>query len=170
MAPISSVKSIRSYANSCGLLLIPALFWNVMLAERLPPAFSASVFWRDVPASLGLLENVSRVLVFGVPFFMPLEVSAPPQRRRAVLFVCGTVVYFASWLPLIAWPSSAWSVSAAGFLAPAYTPALWLPGIALLGRRLFRGDWYRWWMYLLPCTVFLAAHLGHAWLIFGRSR
>ncbi len=170
MTARSTVGAIRRYATSCGLLLIPAVVWNLLLTDRLPSEFSASVFWLDIPRPLSLLENASRALVFAVPFFMPLDVAAPGQRRRLLIFAAGTLVYFASWLALIAAPSSAWSVSAVGFLAPAYTPALWLLGLALLGRRLFWGDWYRWWMYLPLAATFLAAHVGHTWLIFGRSR
>lgn len=162
--------TLRRYATNCGLLLIPTLVWNLVLADRLPPAFSAEVFWRDIPRPLGMLENASRILVFALPFFMPLEVSPRGQRRRILFFAAGALVYFASWLPLIAAPSSMWAVSAAGFLAPAYTPAFWLLGLALLGRRLFWGDWYRWWMYLPIAAVFLAAHIGHTSLIYGRTQ
>jgi hypothetical protein len=170
MTARSTVGAIRHFATSCGLLLIPAVVWNLLLTDRLPSASSSSVFWRDIPRPLSLLENVSRTLVFAAPFLMPLDVAAPGQRRRMVIFAAGTLVYFASWLPLIAAPSSPWSTSAVGFLAPAYTPALWLFGLALLGRRLFWGDWYRWWMYLPLAAIFLLAHVGHTWLIFVRSR
>ena len=156
-------------ASSLGILLVPALAWNLALAEHLPPAFSRAVFWNGIPTWLAITENASRTLVLALPFFMPLEVTTPMQRRGLTVFAVGTLVYFASWLPLILSPSSAWSTSAAGFLAPAYTPALWLFGLALAGRRLFWGHFYRWWFYLAAAGLFLSAHIFHAGIVYARA-
>lgn len=136
------------HALSCGLLLIPAILWNILLADQLPPAFLAEVSWHDIPDGLAFAENASRIVVFALPFLMPLEQSSHASRRGLLIFAAGTVVYFSSWLALIWFPSSSWSTSALGFVAPAYTPAFWLLGIALTGRQLFWGAFYRWWMYL----------------------
>lgn len=160
-APIHFVKS-------CGLLLIPALVWNVALADDLPPAFSAPAFWSDIPTFLGIAENVTRTAVIALPFLMPLEFATPVQRQGLAFFAVGTLVYFASWLPLIYWPSSAWSASAAGFMAPAYTPLVWLLGVAMMGRRLFWGRFYRWWFYLAIAALFLGTHVLHAGIVFAR--
>ncbi len=92
---------------------------------------------------------------------MPLELSTAAQRRGLLLFALGTLVYFGSWLAVMASPASSWSTSALGFIAPAYTPALWLLGLALIGRRLFWGQLYRWWMYVVISALFLAAHITH---------
>jgi hypothetical protein len=56
-----------------------------------------------------------------------------------------------------------------GFAAPAYTPLLWLLGIALLGRQLFWGKFYRWWMYLALALSFLVTHTSHTALVYARS-
>jgi hypothetical protein len=56
------------------------------------------------------------------------------------------IIYFASWLLLIVRPDAAWSRSAAGLLAPAYTPLIWLAGIALVGGS---------WPYELPSLRFV---------------
>jgi hypothetical protein len=101
---------------------------------------------------------------------MPLEVSARAEQWALLVFALGTLVYFASWLALIAAPSSAWSLSAFGFVAPAYTPTLWLLPLAFLGQRLYWGNLYQWWFYLLPATIFLAAHISHTALIYARTR
>ena len=160
----------QHYLWSCGLLLLPAIVWNMALFDRLPPAFAASNFWRDIPGPLALIENSLRVIVFGLPFAMPLSASTPAQRRSLFIFGLGSLVYFSSWLPLIVWPESAWSTSALGFMAPAYTPALWLFGLAALGRQLFWGHFYRWWMYVVVSCGFIAAHIAHTALVYARNQ
>jgi hypothetical protein len=161
---------VGRYAISLGLLLVPIILWNLAFFDKLPPAFAECEFWRDIPAPLSLVENVARVLVFTLPFAMPLEVRSPLQRWALVLFGVGVVVYFGSWLPLMLAPQSAWSTSAVGFLAPAYTPALWLFALAIAGRRLFWGRGYRWWMYVPLSVTFLAAHVAHVALVFARQQ
>jgi hypothetical protein len=159
---------LRRYALSCGLLLVPIFVWNAVLTDFLPGAWSTSAFWRDVPPLLANIENASRLVVAALPFLMPLEVNAPIQRRGLIVFGVGVVLYFASWLAVLLAPASTWSRSPIGFLAPAYTPVVWLLGIALVGQRLYLGRLYRWWMYLFPACVFLAAHVGHTALVYSR--
>ncbi|MGB7210690.1 MAG: hypothetical protein WBD27_18685 [Pyrinomonadaceae bacterium] len=160
---------VKRYVLSCGLLLIPASVWNIALTENLPQSFAPTEFWRDIPAPLALAENSLRYAVFVLPFLMPLNLGTPGRRHALLVFVAGTLVYFASWLMLILFPASAWSTSALGFAAPAYTPFLWLLGIALLGRELFWGTFYRWWMYLALALAFLVAHISHTALVYVRS-
>ena len=161
--------AVRHYALNCGLLLVPVSIWNIALKGSLPPAFAPVEFWRDIPAPLSLTENSLRLAIFVLPFLMPLDLAAPERIRALLIVAAGTLLYFASWLALILFPSSAWSSTALGFVAPAYTPALWLLGIALLGRQLFWGRFYRWWMYAVLAIVFLAAHISHAALVFART-
>ena len=166
---MTTQQSLLRYVASCGLLLLPAILWNVAFGEKLPSAYAMTEFWRDIPAPLGFIENSLRIIVFVLPFAMPLEFSTPTQRRALLVFTFGTLVYFASWLAIMASPGSSWSTSALGFTAPAYTPALWLLGLAMLGRRLFWGHLYRRWMYVLVSGGFLAAHISHAALVYARS-
>ena len=151
------------------MLLVPALAWNLALMDQLPPALSRATFWQDIPVFLASVENVARAALFALPFLMPLELATPIQRRGLALFIVGTLVYFASWLALIMWPDSAWSESAVGFTAPAYTPSLWLLGLALIGRRLFWGNLYRWWFYIPIAGLFLVAHIWHTAIVYARS-
>jgi hypothetical protein len=154
------------YLVSCGLLLVPILVWNIALIERLPSAISSSEVWGAIPQPLAFTENSLRVLVFAVPFFMPLHLSTKRQKRGMALFIVGTLVYFASWLLLIAAPQSSWATSAVGFLAPAYTPLLWLLGLSLLGSNLFWSSSYRPWMYAVLSLVFSVIHISHATIIY----
>lgn len=162
--------AIRHYALSCGLLLVPASLWNIALTKHLPSAFSLAEFSRGIPVPLVFAENSLRVAVFVLPFFMPLNLAAPTSKRALLIYAGGTLIYFASWLALILFPASSWSTSALGFIAPAYTPLLWLLGIALLGRQLFWGAFYRWWMYLVLVLPFLATHVLHTAMVYARSQ
>lgn len=162
-------QTFRHYLLSCGLLLLPASLWNLALTEYLPPPFAVGEFWRDIPGPLVRIENGSRIAVFALPFCMPLETSSPAVRRGLLVFAMGTMVYFGSWLALILAPASGWATSWFGFVAPAYTPALWLFGIALTGKRLYWGRFYRWWMYLPVAFLFLCAHIAHTALVFART-
>ncbi len=164
-----SIQSIRKYLVTCGLLLLPVFVWNVALVRFLPPAFAPNEFWRDIPYALGAAENLLRWLVFALPFFMPLKVSSVRERKGLGVFIAGNLVYFASWLALIGAPNSPWSQSAVGFLAPSYTPILWFAGLALLGRQLHWGSFYRWWMYLVLSGLFLVAHVSHSVIVYARN-
>ena len=134
--------------------------------RSLPPIF-ASAEWRHIPAPLAFTENILRLAIFVLPFLMPLDLTAPDRMRILLVFIVGNLLYFASWLALILFPSSPWSSSALGLAAPAYTPALWLLGIALLGRKLFWGTFYRWWMYAVLAIASFAAHVAHTALVFA---
>ena len=162
-------RLVQRYVVSCGVLLLPILAWNIALIGRLPPAISMPERWDAIARPLALAENFLRVLVFALPFFMPLNLATRPQKWGLAVFVAGTVVYFASWVPLIVAPQSAWATSGLGFLAPAYTPALWLLGLALLGRQLVWRCGYRPWMYAALSAVFLAAHLTHAAIVYAHN-
>jgi hypothetical protein len=154
--------------SSCGLLLLPIFIWNAVFTRYLPAAWSGAEFWRDIPALLVHTENAFRLIVSALPFIMPLELTSPIQRRGLVVTCIGTSLYFVSWLPLMFAPDSRWATSAPCSLAPACTPLAWLLGIALLGQRLYWGDFYRWWMYLIPTGIFMAAHVSHAVLVYLR--
>ena len=154
---------------SCGLLLLPVFVWNAMFMGSLPPAYQADEFWRDIPAILGSVENTLRLLVFALPFLMPLNIETARQRSGLTIFITGNLLYFASWLALMLEPQSWWSHSALGFLAPAYTPMIWFAGLAMSSNRLFWGSFYRWWMYLAISGIFLSAHLVHAVIVYLRN-
>ena len=157
------------YVRNCFWLMVPSILLLFIAADRLPPAFQAEVFWKDIPWFIAWPENLFRTAVFALPAFMPLSIKTTQQRRGLALYLFGTGVYFASWLALIIAPQSWWSLSAAGFLAPAYTPLIWLFGIGLIGERLFVSRiGFRPWMFFALTVVFLGFHIAHTALVFGR--
>jgi hypothetical protein len=120
------------YLGNCFWLLLPILAFNLLFAHRLPAAYQTSVFWKDIPRWIGLPENLLRTFVMLLPLCMRLGISTPRQKLGLELYMVGLPVYFCSWAVLIAAPQCVWSTSEAGFLAPAYTPILWLAGMALM--------------------------------------
>lgn len=50
------------------------------MARSLRGAWSVAEFWNDIPASPALAEYVSRQIVSGLPFSMPLELTTAIQR------------------------------------------------------------------------------------------
>jgi hypothetical protein len=146
----------RLHLVSCFWLLIPIFVWNAVFTSRLPqPGFKSDA---GVPRRVLVAEQVLRIVVFIWPLFLPLRWGDPLSRAGLILFVEGLLLYFASWLPLIYRAETAWSRSAAGLLAPACTPLLWLAGIALVGGS---------WPYALLSLLFVGVHLYHNILAHG---
>jgi hypothetical protein len=139
---------------NCLWLIVPLLAWNVALGPRIKQEAITSD--AHSPKWLLMAESVVRVLVFALPVLMVLPgradwLSALP-RAGLIVYVLGTLVYFASWLPLLFAPVSAWSNSPAGLLAPRLTPFLSFLGIALLGGS---------WIYGVIAAGFIWLHTWH---------
>jgi len=163
------LANIARYSKNGFWLMLPSFLLLFLLAGKLPPAFQPEVFWQDIPQVISLPENLLRVLVFALPAFMPLRFGHGQPRLGWWLYLLGTVLYVASWLALILAPESDWSLSAYGFLAPAYTPLVWLGGIGLIGGRLFWPNLpFRPWMYFMLVIVFLGFHIAHTAIVFQR--
>lgn len=157
------------YLVSCGLLTVPILLWNAVFTRYLPLPLASSDFNRDVPTGMLVTENVLRIAVMVLPFFMPLDITSAVQRRGLWLFVVGVLFYVIAWVPLMAAPQSAWSMSRLGFLAPAYTPLVWLVGLGLTGGRLHGPVSFKPWMYLLLASAFVVVHVAHANLVYTKT-
>ena len=157
------------YVRNCMLLLVPIMLWNMLFSANLPRAFSPDVFWKDIPAFLAAGENFFRLVIFIVPLLMPLRIRTTEQKTGLALYIIGTTLYYLAWLALMIFPSSAWSLSAAGFLAPAYTPLIWLVGIGLMGSSLYFSSPYRSWMYISLSIIFISFHISHTLLVFSRT-
>lgn len=162
------MKSILTYFANTFWLLVPILAFNLVFAKYLPYAYGKNVFWKNIPAWIGMPENLLRLLVCLLPLVMRLRISTPNQKLGLWLYVVGTLIYFAAWGAQIAFPKSRWSLSTAGFMAPACTPVLWLTGIGLMGDSLTIPKMpYSPWVYWCLAGIFLVFHNIHAWLVHG---
>jgi len=164
------LSGIRSYFYNCFWLLVPILAFNLLFTHQLPAAYQMDVFWKDIPKSISIPENLLRTLVMILPFFMKLRIATKSQRLGLVIYLTGMLIYFASWTVLIISPQSAWSTSIFGFLAPAYTPIVWLIGIGLIGDELrLPRIFCKPWMYWAVSASFLLFHNLHAFTIYSRG-
>jgi hypothetical protein len=101
---------------------------------------------------------------------MRFRISAPSQKLGFALYLVGLLAYFASWAALMIFPHSLWSSSAIGFQAPAYTPILWLVGIAMVSDQLlFPKLSLQPWVYGSLSTCFLVFHNLHSHLVYSRN-
>ena len=163
-------SKILSYLCNCFWLLAPILVFNLLFATQLPAAYQINVFWKDIPKAISVPENLFRTLVMIFPLFMRLRVSTPGQKLGLGVYLAGLLCYFASWTALIAAPWSSWSMSATGFVAPAYTPIVWLTGIGMIGDELWIPRVpFRSWMYWTISALFLLFHNLHAVTVYSRG-
>jgi len=160
--------SLMNYLLNCMLLLLPIMAWNGIFFSKLPWAYSSEVFDKNIPVFLSNGENIFRLFVFFLPLLMPLKIETQSQRLGLWLYILGTATYFISWLVQIYFPQSPWSLSVFGFLAPAYTPLIWLTGIGLIGNTLYFSSPYQSWMYILLSVTFVGFHMSHAWTVFSK--
>jgi hypothetical protein len=158
-----------NYPLNCLLLLLPIMAWNLIFASKLPWVYSEEVFSKNILSFITIGENVFRLIVFILPVLMPLRIDTQSQKLGFWLYIIGIVIYFLSWLAQMYFPQSAWSLSALGFLAPAYTPLIWLIGIGLIGNALYFSFPYRSWIYILLAAIFIGFHLSHAWTVYIRN-
>ena len=141
------------------LLIVPLLAWNLVLGPRIrdPRITSDS----HSPRWLLTAENVTRILAFAFPLLIPLRVENAWERAGWAVYLLGTLVYFASWLPLILAPAAGWSNQPAGLLAPRLTPLLSFLGIALIGGA---------WPYGLISAAFIFFYTWHGVQNLGPER
>ena len=154
------------YLFNCLWLLAPIMLWNIVFAGKLPAAFQPETFEKNIPIFIVAGENFFRLVIFILPILMPLRFVTLTQKVGLGLYAAGTALYFLAWLALMVFPHSAWSLSAPGFLAPAYTPLIWLIGIGLIGRSLYFASPYQPWMYIVLAIIFVGFHVSHTTLVY----
>lgn len=135
---------------NCFWLIVPLLIWNLVYGPKLTDPRIASD--ANSPGWLLIAENIMRMPVFLLPLLIPLQLKEPVSKIGLAIYIIGTLIYFASWLPLLYAPGSAWSNSPLGLLAPALTPLLSFLGIALIGES---------WTYVVGAAVFISIHTWH---------
>lgn len=135
---------------NCFLLMLPLLAWNLVLGPRITDLRITSD--EHSPAWLLMGENLMRMLVFALPLLIPLQTRNDWGKAGLAIYLLGTLLYFASWLPLLLAPHSAWSNSVPGLFAPRLTPYLPFLGIALIGQS---------WIYGILAAIFIGLHTWH---------
>ena len=158
------------YVWNCFWLMAPVLLFNALLRNRLPMAYQPDVFWSDIPAWLKQSENAFRTAVFALPMLMPLRVVHASQTFGLQHYGVGLLLYFCSWSMQVWFTKTRWSVSRWGFMAPSYTPMVWLLGIALLGNAFFPPIPYSPWVYIALSGAFVTFHNLHVWIVYSRIR
>lgn len=159
---------MKKYLQSCFLLLIPIFAWNFAFTQILPEAYASPEIWDKIPASLSLTENILRVIVFLLPLLFSLSIQSKGQKNGFLLYIAGVLIYFFSWIIQIYLPGSSWSNSMLGFMAPAYTPLLWLVGIGMIGKKSFVKISRLQSYYFIAVILFVAVHSFHAYWVFNQ--
>lgn len=135
---------------NCFWLMIPLLAWNIVLAPRI--TLDKIVSDSNSPAWILAAEHITRIIVFAFPLLLPLRFGDAMSKTGLAVFIIGSLIYFASWIPLIWIPGSSWSQGAAGLLAPRLTPLLSFLGIAWIGHSA---------PYAVFSILFIALHTWH---------
>lgn len=153
-------------ARNGALLIVPPLVISTGLWARLPAAFGNDAFDQGIPAWLLISENALRAAVLLLPALLLFGATGRLQRLGWILYGLGLISYLASYVVLITLPASAWSSSALGFTAPAWTTGWWLLGIGLVCADTWLPlSWSR-LIYLIPAAGFVLTHSAHAWLAY----
>lgn len=135
---------------NCLWLILPLIIWNLVFGPKLSDPRLTS----DANSAAWQLfaENGARIFVFVLPLLIPLQLRDGMSKAGLAVYIIGTLIYFASWLPLMFAPQSVWSQSAVGALAPFTTPLIVFWGIALIGGS---------WGYGLVSILFIILHAWH---------
>ena len=156
------------YLKNCFLLLIPIIAWNLIFMDDLPKKLNMEFPIDDIPAIVGYGENILSVIVFALPLFMIFSLKTKVQKTGFIVYLIGIIIYFASWIALIYFPTSVWSLSWLGFVAPAYSTLIFFVGIGLVGQESVLKITYLSKLYLLISVLFVIFHSIHAYLVYLR--
>jgi hypothetical protein len=125
------LNSHRRYLRTSLGLALPPLAISFGLWAKLPWPYVDDAFWSDVPRYISVPENVLRIAAFALAALLPFGVDTPRQQRGLLVYLVGLCLYAASYGAQILFPEAAWSQTAIGLLAPAWTPELSAQKIAL---------------------------------------
>ncbi|MBL8018685.1 MAG: hypothetical protein JNM27_03390 [Leptospirales bacterium] len=150
------------------LLILPPMTITFGLWAALPPSYAMDRFWKEIPPWLALPENILRILVFALPAFLYFGRKEKKQALGWFLYPAGLLIYLASYLAQIFFADSAWSRSAIGFTAPAWSTSIWFGGIGLVCKDTWLPLAWNRAVYLICCGLFLIFHIAHTALVFTR--
>ncbi len=150
------------------ILMIPILLWNIIFTSKLPSCYSPDTFNNNIPSSILICENIFRIIVFIFPLFLSFNFATEIGKKGLIIYCIGCLLYFSSWLILIYLPNSMWSKSIFGFAAPAYTPIIWLIGIAFLLDNYYFNLKYNAWHLIIPSIGFSFFHILHTITVYLR--
>lgn len=154
----------KKLLNSGLLIILPNVF-NVIFYNSLPEAFSFKVFTNGIPSFILIGENIGRIGIFLLPFLFIFRVKN--NMKALMLYFAGMGLYFCSWFALIYLPDSLWCNSLIGFSAPAYTPIIWLLGIAFLTTECYwKRIKYRPVILITASILFSVFHISHTVLVY----
>ena len=161
--------SVLEHVVSNGYIpIIPILVWNLLFTSKLPEAYQPQSFNRNIPRIILTGEQIFRGIIFLLPICVRLTLTSSVAKTGFLTFLIGVVVYFSSWILLIYRPHSGWSKSLLGFIAPAYTPSIWLIGLSLMGDSYYFPFIYSPWHLIAPAIAFSAFHISHAVFVYKR--
>jgi hypothetical protein len=143
------MKLELTWAN-CFWLIVPILVWNIIFGSKLTQEQITSD--AHSPAWLLGAENLFRLVTFILPLLLRMRFDTSLGKIGLAVFIIGTLIYFASWLPLMYASQSAWSQSIPGLFAPRLTPLIALFGVAIIAES---------WPYGLLATIFIFFHTWH---------
>jgi len=165
------INTFQKILSNGYIPLLPIFLWNMLFISKLPPAYQPNTFNADIPLSISLAENVFRVFIFFLPLLFHLNINTTSGKKGLKIYSLGLALYFGSWLMLMYAPNHAWSQSLLGFVAPAYTPIIWLIGLALMVDS-YDFKYFKWaykkWHYILPALIFSAFHVAHSIYVYQR--
>jgi hypothetical protein len=160
---------MRKFLLNAYVPLLPILVWNLLLTDRLPQILHPALFNQAIPLFIVIGENIFRSIIFTMPLAMQNDYRNKAGRAGVKLYLFGSLLYYASWLILIFFPQAHWSHSLFGLAAPAYTPFVWLVGIAYMANSYYFPLPYKRWHYFLPALAFSGFHLAHAYIVYARN-
>jgi len=135
---------------NCFWLLLPLLVWNIIFGAKITQEKITSD--ANSPAWLLGAENIFRLATFILPLFLRMRFNSGFGEIGLAVYIIGTLIYFASWLPLMYAPRSFWSQSIPGLFAARLTPLIAFFGIAIIAES---------YPYGFLATTFIFFHTWH---------
>jgi len=143
------------------IFIAPILVWNLIFTKRLPKPYGTDEFDAGISKPILIGENSLRIIVFLIPLFIKVNQNELLNDVGFSIYMAGLLLYFMSWIMLISFRNSKWSLSLWGFTAPAYLPIIWFVGLAICGDSYYCNITYSSWHLIIPAIFFSIFHITH---------